>query len=97
MIKIFPTLGRGVLALSALLMAGAAAAHGDVRCDSGPKAEWRQQMELQRKLVAEGWKVRQVKTWNDCYEVYGFKPDGTRAEVFFNPKTFDKVAEAKPD
>lgn len=90
-------MGRGAIALAALVAAGSAAAHGDVRCDSGPKAEWRPQMELQRKLVAEGWKVRQVKTWNDCYEVYGFKPDGARAEVFFNAKTFDKVAEAKPD
>jgi hypothetical protein len=49
----------------------------------------------QKKLTAEGWKVRQVKTSGDCYEVYGLIP-AARAEVFFHPKTFEKVAEASP-
>ena len=77
------------------LAAGTALAHGDFNCDV-PKAEWRPQMELQRKLLADGWKkVRQVKTENGCYEVYGFDEGGERAEVFFNPKTFEKIGEVK--
>ncbi|WP_198972574.1 PepSY domain-containing protein [Xylophilus sp. ASV27] len=86
-----------LLTVSAAALAAAGAhAHGDVRCDpESPKAEWRGQMELQRKLVAEGWKVRQVKTSNNCYEVYGFDEKGARVEVFFHPKTFEKVAEVK--
>ena len=53
-------------------------------------------MALQKKLEADGWKkVRQVKTENGCYEVYGFNEKNERAEVFFNPKTFEKVGEAK--
>ena len=44
-------------------------------------------------LVAEGWRVRQVKIWKTCYEVYGFDEKGERAEAFFNPKTFERVPE----
>jgi hypothetical protein len=84
-----------VLALAACAACGTAQAHGDVKCNAPPKSEWRPQMELQKKLVDAGWRVRQVKTFNDCYEVYGFDEKGARAEVFFNPKTFEKVGEVK--
>ncbi|GAB3471971.1 PepSY domain-containing protein [Polaromonas eurypsychrophila] len=73
---------------------GTARAHGDFRCEV-PKVEWKSQMDLQRKLTAEGWKVRQVKTDNGCYEVYGFDAKGQRTETYFNPKTFEKVGEMK--
>lgn len=81
-------------ALLCLLFAGSVHAHGDFKCDV-PKAEWKPQMELQRKLISEGWKVRQVKTDNGCYEVYGFDEKGNRMEVYFNPKTFEKIGEVK--
>jgi hypothetical protein len=79
---------------SALLfacLAGSAFAHGDVECPKIPKEEWKPQMELQRKLSGEGWRVRQVKEFNGCYEVYGFDAKGERVEVFFNPKTFERI------
>ena len=71
--------------------AGAALAHGNVSCPVVPKEEKKPQMELQAKLQAEGWKVRQVKNFNNCYEVYGFDSKGQKAEAFFNPKTFERV------
>jgi hypothetical protein len=82
------------LALAALLVLAAtgARAHGDVKCEAIPKAEWKPQMELQSKLLAEGWKkVRQVKVENGCYEVYGIDEKGAKAENFYNPKTFERV------
>ncbi|MDN4592246.1 PepSY domain-containing protein [Xenophilus aerolatus] len=86
--------------LSALTLALHAAApmaqvvdHATVRCEAVPKEEMKPQMELQRKLTAEGWKVRQIKNFNGCYEVYGFDATGRRVEMFFNPKTFEKVGE----
>ncbi|MBC7993521.1 MAG: PepSY domain-containing protein [Rhizobacter sp.] len=82
-----------VAAVAGTLFAGAAFAHGDVKCDI-PKAEWKGQMELQAKLVNEGWKVRKVKVENGCYEVYGFDAKGERAEAFFDPKTFERVLPA---
>jgi hypothetical protein len=82
-----------LIATLALIATGAAQAHGDVKCNT-PKAEWRGQMELQSKLVAEGWKVRKVKVENGCYEVYGFDPKGQKAEAFFDPKSFEPVLPA---
>ena len=93
------TIGLPALALAALLTAGAAPAqfvnHDTVKCEGIAKDEMKPQMELQRKLVGEGWKVRQVKTFNGCYEVYGFDAKGQRVEAFFDPKTFDKIGEVK--
>ncbi|MCZ2495866.1 PepSY domain-containing protein [Xylophilus sp. Kf1] len=89
----FPTRPIAAAAL-ALACTAAFAQHGNVTCSPDtPKAEWRGQMELQKFLEAKGWKVRQVKTYNNCYEVYGFDDKGARAEVFFHPKTFEKVHE----
>ena len=73
--------------LALLLASSVAYAHGDAT----PKAEWKPQMELQKKLTDSGWKVRQVKTENNCYEVYGFDEKGARAEAFFDPRTFERV------
>ena len=88
------------VASAATLWAGAAAAqfvdHDKVRCEPRPKEELRPQMELQRLLVAQGWRVRQIKTFNGCYEVYGFDEKGQRTEAFFDPKTFEKIGQVKP-
>lgn len=81
-------------AAASLLLAGFASAsfaHGNVSCPVVPKEEKKPQMDLQRKLEGEGWKVRQVKNYNNCYEVYGFDDKGQKAEAFFHPKTFERV------
>lgn len=81
-------------ALAAALIAGAAGsafAHGNVSCPDMPKAEKKPQMELQSQLEGQGWRVRQVKNYNGCYEVYGIDGKGRKAEAFFNPKTFERV------
>ena len=80
-----------ITALLLLSTAGAAFAHGNVSCPVVPKEEKKPQMELQRKLEAEGWKVRKVQNYNNCYEVYGFDDKGTKVEAFFDPKTLDRV------
>ena len=80
-----------MLGLSLWVAVFAAQAHGNVSCPAVPKEEKRGQMELQRKLEAEGWKVRQVKPFNGCYEVYGFDAQGRKAEAFFHPKSFERV------
>lgn len=92
-------LHRIAAAAAAILCCASASAqfvdHDAVRCAPVPKEEMRPQMELQRKLTGEGWKVRQVKTFNGCYEVYGFDEKGQRTEAFFDPKTFQKVGQVK--
>jgi hypothetical protein len=81
------------LLVTALLatFASATFAHGNVSCPVVPKEEKKGQMELQKKLEGEGWKVRKVQNYNGCYEVYGFDGQGKKAEAFFNPKTFERV------
>ena len=91
--RIFPPL---TLACCLLTAVTGAWAHGNVQCPNEPRDQWRGQMELQRKLVADGWRVRQVKTFNTCYEVYGFDEKGQRVEAFFNPKTFERIPEDAP-
>jgi len=91
---------RILAALAVALVAAAAApgawAHGDVACPAVPKEEWKPQMELQRKLTEAGWRVRQVKVFSTCYEVYGFDAKGERVEAFFNPKTFERIEPKTP-
>lgn len=84
---------RSMIALVPMMLAFAmeAHAHGSVQCPAVPKEEARPQMELQRKLEGEGWKVRQVKNYKNCYEVYGLDGKGRKAEAFFNRKTFERV------
>ncbi|MFT3858473.1 MAG: PepSY domain-containing protein [Aquabacterium sp.] len=69
-------------------------AHGNVSCKE-PVAEWQQREVLEDKLKAAGWKVRIIKIDKGCYEVYGFDDKGKRAEVYFNPKTLERVEEQK--
>ncbi len=86
---------KTLIAAAAMALPGLALAHGEFKCDV-PQAEWKPQMELQKKLLADGWKkVRQVKVFQGCYEVYGFDEKDARAEKFYNPKTFELIGEVK--
>ena len=78
----------------ALIVSAPARAHEE-RCEAIPKAEWKPQAELEKKLTDSGWKVKRVKIENGCYEVYGFDEKGERVEAFFHPKTFEKVGQVK--
>jgi len=82
---------RLLATLALVAISGTAFAHGNVSCPVVPKEEKKGQMELQKKLEGEGWKVRKVQNYNGCYEVYGFDGQGKKAEAFFNPKTFERV------
>lgn len=77
-----------------LATAGALAQHAE-RCDPIPKAEWKPQAELERKLRNEGWTISRVKIENGCYEVYGKNATGRKMETFFHPKTFEVVTAPK--
>lgn len=83
------------IAATILCMSTGAHAHGNVTC-SVPTTDWKPQMDLQKKLVDEGWKIRKVQEYHGCYEVYGFDAKGARVEAFFNPKSFERV-EPAPD
>lgn len=69
---------------------GAAFAHGNVTCNSGPKTEWKSLDSLKAKLTAEGWKVTKAHPAKDCYEVYGITPEGDKVESFWHPVSLEK-------
>ena len=84
-----------LISVVALTAAGAAQAQHAERCEPIPKDQWKPQAELERKLTDMGWKIRRVKIENGCYEVYGTDEKGGKVEVFFHPKTFDRVVAEK--
>ncbi len=71
-------------------LAGEAAAHGDVKCEA-TRADRRPSVVLQKMLKAQGWTVRKIVVTNGCYEVYGYDSSNRPVEVFFDPKTFERV------
>ena len=81
-----------LIALGAVDMARAQHAE---RCEPIPKEQWRSKAELERKLTDMGWKIHRVKIENGCYEVYGFDERGGKVEVFFYPKTLERVTAAR--
>ena len=86
-------LTRIALPLLLALAAGTASAHGDVKCTTKPKSEWKSHEELAEKLKKEGWVIRRMEATNSCYEVYAKDPKGKRVEAFFDPVTFARVEE----
>ena len=78
-------------AVLALAFAAGAQAHGSVKCEPVAKADRKPHTVLQKDLTDKGWRVRQVKNYNGCYEVYGFDDKGAKVEAFFDPKTFERV------
>jgi len=90
------TLSRKMFAFScaagaALALPSFAHAHGNVRCNSGPAADWKPIEQLKQKITGEGWTVRKAHPSKDCYEVYGTTPEGDKVEAFFHPVTLNKV------
>lgn len=77
-----------IVLLASVAGIGSAAA-GEI-C-SVPEAEWQPKDALERKLEAEGWKIKTIKTDDGCYEVYGTDAAGKRMETYFDPKTFEVV------
>lgn len=82
------------LAASAATLSAGAALAAD-KCNV-PVAEWQPRQALEKKMLAEGWKIRQLKTEDGCYEIYGTDAKGRRVEAYFDPKTF-KIVKLKAD
>lgn len=67
-----------------------ASATGLITCNA-PRAKWKGEAVLVRKITAQGWKVRKAKVDGGCYEVYGTTPQGDRVEAYFDPVTLEKL------
>lgn len=81
-----------VIATMILSTLGVASTFAAERCNV-PKDQWQPVNALQTKLEKDGWKVRQIKTEDGCYEAYAVNTKGQRMETFFNPKTLEAVSD----
>jgi len=77
----------------ALVFLGIAATPGAFASDTctAPASEWQPQETLQKKLEADGWTVKRIKTEDGCYETYATDDKGRRVEAKFDPKTLQLV------
>ena len=91
-------MNRPIRHLAATLLAASTAtafAQHAEKCEPIPKAEWKPQAELEKKLTDKGWKVSRIKIENGCYEVYGRDEKNKKFETFFHPKTLEVVTAPK--
>tara|TARA_R110000868_G_scaffold58122_1_gene179257 strand:+ start:38576 stop:38890 length:315 start_codon:yes stop_codon:yes gene_type:complete len=94
---LFPTASATALALS--LLAGAtialqstpAYADDDKETCDAPADKWLPKQDLEAKLKADGWTIKNIKVEDGCYEVYAIDKDGKRVEAYFDPETFEAV------
>ncbi len=62
-------------------------------CTKEPESKWISESTMKQKIAEMGYKDIKVfkKTTTGCYEIYGYTPDGHKAEVYFNPVTAEIV------
>jgi hypothetical protein len=84
-----------LLTLAAAPLA-ASAAYASPSCGNAPQSSWMSLKDIEAKATAMGYKVRQVKIEDGCYEIYALDKDGKRVEAYLNPVTAD-VVETKVD
>jgi hypothetical protein len=78
-------------ALTAAVLLAGLAASGPVSasptCTKEPQQKWLSEDAMKKKITDLGYKDIKVfkTTTSGCYEIYGHRGDGKRAEVYFNP------------
>ena len=73
-----------ILALLALLPAGAASADDDCFV---PMADWQPREAVARLAEENGWQVRRIKIDDGCYQIRATDSQGRRIEVTVQPDT----------
>jgi len=84
-----------MFALVAVTIALSSPALAGGKCSTSPKSVWQPQSRLEAQLASSGFKVRQVKVENGCYEVYATNKDGKRENIAFNAETLEKLDNAE--
>lgn len=79
-----------ILAVAAAPFA-ATAALASPSCGDAPQSTWMSLKDIEAKATGMGYKVRQVKIEDGCYEIYALDKDGNRVEAYLNPVTAEVV------
>lgn len=65
----------------------ALASDDDARCPEIAADQWMSIAEVEGKLNAMGYQVREIERDDNCYEVEGTDANGARFEAYVNPET----------
>lgn len=75
---------KTIAMISCMLLAQVAFA--GPKCTDQKKETWQNEADFQKKLVADGYKIKKFKvTDGQCYEIYGLDKAGKKVEIYFNP------------
>ena len=86
-----------IITLVAVTFAAAVpAAASSKNCGNAAQSQWLSIADITTKATGMGYKVRQVKVEDGCYEIYALDKDGKRVEAYLNPVTAE-VVETKLD
>jgi hypothetical protein len=79
----------------AILSLGGSAHAGSLGrpCTSAPENQWLSIQQLQAKVEASGYKVRNAKLRNACGELYALDKNGARVELFVDPTSGQVVGQ----
>ena len=86
---------KRMLLLTGIVVVIASPGFAAGKCSDSPKSKWQPQSALEAQLQAEGFKVRQIKTENGCYEVYATDKDGKRINLAYNAETLEQLDNAE--
>lgn len=76
---------KSTLFIMAFVLVGAPL-FADTECTKEPQDKWKNQIEFQKNLQEQGYKIKKFKvTDGNCYEIYGWNKEGDRVEIYFNP------------
>lgn len=78
---------RNILCVA--MCASLAACNSGPSCTTEPQSSWLSKEEMQARIAALGYKVKEFKISGQCYEIYGWDRDGKKVEVYFDPTDGD--------
>jgi hypothetical protein len=56
------------------------------QCTTEPRSAWQDADAFQQNLLDQGYRINEFKiTDGNCYEIYGFDPQETKVEIYYNP------------
>ncbi|MDF1820178.1 MAG: PepSY domain-containing protein [Alcanivoracaceae bacterium] len=71
----------GLLAFSTVALAGP-------ECEEKDRSKWMDKDAFEQQLKDDGYRVKVFKiTDGDCYELYGWNPEGQKVEIYYDPVT----------
>jgi len=83
-----------ILAIAAAplaLAAPAMASDDDVSCPEVPAGAWLSLGEIEGRLQAMGYQVREIERERNCYEFEGVDANGAKVEGYVDPRTGELV------